>query len=72
MWQGYYVECDDRRDRPCILTLRGLEYALAGESGWSAHFPLTSWLGSALSGLSTGATEDAIYVGGRHQDRRSR
>ena len=62
MWQGYYVEWTIVAIAACVLSLRGLEYALVGESGWSAHFPLTSWLGSAMSGVSSAGTDDAIVA----------
>ena len=47
----------------CIVTLRGLEYALL-EDGANPdeasvlHFPLTFWLGEAFSGLSTSTLEN--------------
>jgi Fe-S oxidoreductase len=59
-WQAYYVEATILAVAVCVLTLRGLEYALAlaraadgsgpqtGEppSGW--HYPLTAWIGRPL------------------------
>jgi len=66
MWQGYFVEAVIAGVGLCIVTLRGLEYALGqleGESWATAlHFPLTAWLGSAFGGLSLGALESAIIV----------
>jgi Fe-S oxidoreductase len=65
-WQAYYVEATILGVVVCVLTLRGLEYALdvAGQGRYAnaLHFPLTGWLGQAFSGLSTGALEAAIVV----------
>ncbi len=56
MWQGYFVEAVILGVGLCIVTLRGLEYAmLAGEgsAGASAlHFPFTFWLGEIFAGAS--------------------
>src|SRR3954453_15469155 len=58
-WQAYYVEATILGVVLCVLVLRGLEYALgrADGEGWATawHFPTTAWLGSLLSGMSTGA-----------------
>lgn len=62
MWQGYFVEAVILGVGLCIITLRGLEYALMDDEASALHFPLTFWLGEAFSGLSTGATETAIYL----------
>ena len=65
-WQAYYVELTILGVVLCILTLRGLEYALArttGEGhGGALHFPLTFFIGTAFTGLSVGALEAAIVV----------
>ncbi len=65
-WQAYYVELTILGVVLCILTLRGVEYALGqatGEASASAlHFPLTFFLGSAFTGLSVGALEAAVVV----------
>ena len=68
MWQGYFVEMVILGVGLCIVTLRGLEYALLSKGGEHAdnatafHFPLSAWLGEAFSGMSTGSIENAIYL----------
>jgi Fe-S oxidoreductase len=71
-WQAYYVEATILGVTLCILTLRGLEYALSdrgGSTGTTAvsdanglHYPLTGWLGGMLTGWSVEALENAIVV----------
>src|SRR6478609_228627 len=65
-WQAYYVELTILGVVLCILTLRGLESALARTSGEGhggvLHFPLTSFIGTAFAGQSVGALEAAIVV----------
>ena len=66
-WQAYYVEATILAVAVCVLTLRGLEYALGQALGGEAakgvvHFPLTAWIGNLFSGASTGALENAIVV----------
>jgi Fe-S oxidoreductase len=65
-WQAYYVELTILGVVACVLLLRGLEYALAHANGDDyaslLHFPLTFFLGRALSGLAVGALENAIIV----------
>ena len=57
-WQAYYVEFTILGVVLCILALRALEYALGrvegAEHASALHFPLTAWMGSALTGLSAG------------------
>ncbi len=60
MWQGYYVEATIVGVVVCIVTLRGLEYALT--AGSRLHYPLTWPLGEALSGGSTSSLENAVYL----------
>ncbi|WP_434581762.1 (Fe-S)-binding protein [Carbonactinospora thermoautotrophica] len=60
-WQAYYVEWTIVGVAVCILVLRGLEGALAGVEGYSAHFALSYPLVRAFAGLSRGAVENAIY-----------
>ncbi len=65
MWQAYFVEAVILGVGLCIVTLRGLEYALMDSTTGEAsalHFPLTFWLGEAFSGTSTGALENGIYL----------
>jgi Fe-S oxidoreductase len=70
-WQAYYVEATILAVAVCVITLRALEYALAGTlrseeppldgaGGW--HYPLTSWLGNLFSGASVGALENAVVL----------
>ncbi|WP_374967811.1 (Fe-S)-binding protein [Terrabacter sp. BE26] len=74
-WQAYYVELTILGVTLCILTLRGLEYALAAQRGATGsvgstavseasalHYPMTGWLGGLYSGMSVGALENAIVV----------
>jgi Fe-S oxidoreductase len=65
-WQAYYVELTILGVVLCILTLRGVEYALGqatGEASASAlHFPLTFFVGAAFTGLSVGALKAAVVV----------
>ncbi|MFZ5870523.1 MAG: heterodisulfide reductase-related iron-sulfur binding cluster [Actinomycetota bacterium] len=65
-WQAYYVEATILGVVLCVLTLRGLEYALdaAGEGRYAnlLHFPLTAWLGELFAGASVAALETAIVL----------
>ncbi|HEU4947903.1 MAG TPA: (Fe-S)-binding protein [Kribbella sp.] len=61
-WQAYYVEYTILGVLICILLLRGLEYALAGDEASKFHFPLTFSIGDAFSGLSTNALVNSIYL----------
>ena len=64
-WQAYYVEATILGVVLCVLTLRGLEYALGrnlGESSATAfHYPLTAWIGHLFTG-TTSSQKDAIVV----------
>ena len=66
MWQGYFVEAVILGVGLCIVTLRGLEYALFSAQGSgdasALHFPFTAWLGEAFAGRSVGALENAIWL----------
>jgi Fe-S oxidoreductase len=65
-WQAYYVELTILGVTLCILTLRGLEYALGKATGadtaTALHFPMTAWLGGLFDGLSVSALENTIVV----------
>jgi len=65
-WQAYYVELTILGVVICILTLRGIEYALGiaeGES-WATglHFPMTAFIASPFSGMSIGALKAATFA----------
>ncbi len=67
MWQGYFVELVILGVGLCILTLRGLEYALARfgddpDTASALHFPLTAWLGEAFSGLGESTLADLVWL----------
>jgi Fe-S oxidoreductase len=66
MWQGYFVEAVILGVGLCIMTLRGLEYALMSAEGdaraSALHFPFTFWLGEAFSGASVGSLETSIWL----------
>src|ERR687890_2615734 len=67
MWQGYFVELVILGVGLCILTLRGLEYALAPFGGdpdaaSALHFPLTAWLGGLFTGLGEGTLSDLVWL----------
>ncbi|HEX6246257.1 MAG TPA: heterodisulfide reductase-related iron-sulfur binding cluster [Nocardioidaceae bacterium] len=62
-WQGYFVETVILLVGIAILFLRFFEYAIAEEKYQSAlHFPLTSWIGQAFTGLSTSTLENLIWL----------
>ncbi|MGI8578907.1 MAG: (Fe-S)-binding protein [Nocardioidaceae bacterium] len=62
MWQGYFVEDVILGIGLCILVLRGAEYAMQGDTATTAHYPLTFFIGQAMSGLSSGTLENVIYL----------
>ena len=62
MWQGYFVEAVIVGIALCIITLRGAEYALQGDAASQAHFPLTFFVGEALSGLGSSALATLIHL----------
>jgi Fe-S oxidoreductase len=62
MWQGYFVEAVIVGIGLCILALRGGEYVLAGAHVDRAHFPLTFFIGDALTGLGTSGATRLIYL----------
>jgi Fe-S oxidoreductase len=59
-WQAYYVEATIAAIVVCILLLRGLEGALAGDTGWSWHHVFSWPLVHVFDGASAGALETAI------------
>jgi Fe-S oxidoreductase len=62
MWQGYYVEWTIVAVLVCVLTLRGLENALQGETSWSLHFPFSWPLGQLFSSSTTASLETSVFV----------
>ncbi len=62
MWQGYFVEAVILGIAVCIIALRGAEYALQGASASRADFPLTFFVGEALSGVARGGLENIVYL----------
>jgi Fe-S oxidoreductase len=71
-WQAYYVEATILGVTVCILTLRGLEYALASKGGTTGttavgdanalHYPLTGWLGEFFTSLEVDTLSTAIVL----------
>src|SRR3954469_21650471 len=71
MWQGYFVEAVILGVGLCIALLRGAEYAISQSSSASAdpggtanafHYPLSFWIGEAMSGLSESTLANIIYL----------
>ena len=66
MWQGYFVEFVVAAVGVCIVTLRGLEYALGQLHGseWAtvAHFPLTAWIGESYASASESEIVSLIWL----------
>ena len=61
MWQAYFVEGVIVGIGVCILTLRGLEYALTDDPS-RVHYPLTSFIGSWFSDTSPATLTNLIYL----------
>jgi Fe-S oxidoreductase len=62
MWQGYYVEWTILVILVCVLTLRGLEGALLGETSWNLHFPFSWPLVQLFSSSTPASLEMSIVV----------
>jgi Fe-S oxidoreductase len=66
MWQGYFVEFVVFAVGVCIVTLRGLEYAVGQlhDEEWAstAHFPLTSWIGESYAGATQAELYNVIWL----------
>ncbi len=62
MWQGYFVEGIILGIALCILALRGAEYALQASQASRLHFPLTFFIGDALSGMSRSGLESFVHM----------
>lgn len=65
-WQALFVEWVVAIVCACIITLRGLEYALMSAEGQGAglvrHFPLTAWIGALAGSASPSSIANAIVV----------
>ncbi|GAB3587417.1 (Fe-S)-binding protein [Calidifontibacter terrae] len=65
-WQAYFVELVILIEIICVLTLRGLEYALekshGGDHANAFHFPLTGFMGQWWSNMSTSSIEQFVIV----------
>ncbi|MGH3469574.1 MAG: 4Fe-4S dicluster domain-containing protein, partial [Thermocrispum sp.] len=66
MWQGYFVEFVVFAVGVCIVTLRGLEYAVGRlhAEDWATvgHFPLTFWIGESYAGATEAELHSVIWV----------
>ncbi|MGH3383223.1 MAG: (Fe-S)-binding protein [Nocardioidaceae bacterium] len=66
MWQGYFVEFVVFAVGVCIVTLRGLEYAVGRlhQEDWAtwAHFPLTAWIGETYAGVAEPDLHNVIWL----------
>jgi hypothetical protein len=61
-WKAYYVEATILAIVFCVIALRGLEGALEGVRGWSAQYPLTSFVVDVFNDQSLTSTENQIAV----------
>jgi len=61
-WKAYYVEGTIFAIVLCVIALRGLEGALEGVTGWSAQYPLTSFVVEIFNGQSISAIENQIAI----------
>ncbi|KNX36002.1 (Fe-S)-binding protein [Luteipulveratus halotolerans] len=65
-WQAYFVELVIAIEIFCVVTLRGLEYALDktgdGEHADLLHFPLTAWFGEWFTDLGRDGIKQFIVV----------
>lgn len=62
MKKAYYVEATILAVVFCVIALRGLEGALAGETSWSWHYPISWPAVSVFSDMSTASIKNAIVV----------
>ena len=60
MGKAYYVEATIVAIVFCVIALRGLEGALAGETSWSWHYAISWPAVLAFQGMSVAALENAI------------
>jgi Fe-S oxidoreductase len=62
MGKAYYVEATILAIVFCVIALRGLEGALAGESSWNWHYAISWPAVAAFNSMSTASIESAIVI----------
>ena len=62
MGKAYYVEATILAVVFCVIALRGLEGALAGETSWNWHYAISWPAVAAFNGMSTASIESAIVI----------
>ena len=62
MGKAYYVEATILAVVFCVIALRGLEGALAGEKSWSWHYAISWPAVAAFNSMSTASIENAIVL----------
>jgi len=62
MGKAYYVEATILAVVFCVIALRGLEGALAGEKSWSWHYAISWPAVAAFNSMSTASIESAIIL----------
>ena len=62
MGKAYYVEATILAVVFCVIALRGLEGALAGETSWNWHYAISWPAVAAFNSMSTASIESAIVI----------
>jgi Fe-S oxidoreductase len=62
MGKAYYVEATILAIVFCVIALRGLEGALAGETSWSWHYAISWPAVAAFNSMSAASIESAIVI----------
>ena len=62
MGKAYYVEATILAIVFCVIALRGLEGALAGETSWNWHYAISWPAVAAFNGMSAASIESAIVI----------
>jgi Fe-S oxidoreductase len=62
MGKAYYVEATILAVVICVIALRGLEGALAGETSWNWHYAISWPAVLAFNSMSTASIESAIVI----------
>ena len=62
MGKAYYIEATILAVVFCVIALRGLEGALAGETSWNWHYAISWPAVAAFNGMSTASLESAIVI----------